>query len=51
VVARPRATKYINATMAISATTEMIVVKVEFSVVTPTGVVVAMAILLIYKEG
>lgn len=43
--------KYINATMAMSATTEMIVVNVEFSVVTPAGVVVAMAILLSCKEG
>jgi hypothetical protein len=32
--------------MAINATTEIIVVKVEFSVLTPAGVVVAIIILL-----
>jgi hypothetical protein len=41
--ARPRAMKYIKATIAISATTEITVVKVEFSVLTPAGVVVAIS--------
>jgi hypothetical protein len=35
--------KYIKATIATSATTDRIVVNVEFSVVTPAGLVVAIA--------